>query len=333
MAIIRPQALLSFAVAALVALALAGETHAASPSKYPSANQPVVGPQATLEAVAQGYRGRSTSAVVANYTADYRFHTYGDSLVGFLAGYDREHEAGSLNNIFQGTIRDGVVVRPPADSVGLTLDGFDEGADPEHPDSTQHYRVVVVGRFELGMRFGDERWWTNSRKHVFHMVRGDIAQLVTGQPADPERWYVRRWLEDVTGVLEELKKQHADCGEPEAPVRGHGTASGGMAALAIRPLTNPACAALAVTCDLPGAEPARVEVYDVSGRLVNKRDVKVAQAGRVTIEAGAGAKLLPGVYWVRLGQASRTPSTRMVVVTSSAPAASAASSGSSAKPR
>jgi hypothetical protein len=87
-----------------------------------------------------------------------------------------------------------------------------------------------------------------------------------------------------------------------------------VSALAIRPLLNPACPRLEVTCDLPGAEPARVEVYDVAGRLVNRRDVPVAAAGRVTVEAGAGTSLRPGVYWVRLGQAARRPSTRMVVV-------------------
>jgi hypothetical protein len=47
---------------------------------------------------------------------------------------------------------------------------------------------------------------------------------------------------------------------------------------------------------------------------VNRRDVPVAAAGRVTVEAGAGTSLRPGVYWVRLGQAARRPSTRMVVV-------------------
>jgi hypothetical protein len=84
--------------------------------------------------------------------------------------------------------------------------------------------------------------------------------------------------------------------------------------LAVRALANPACAKLEVTCDLPGREPARVEVYDVSGRRVNQREVAVAAAGTVTIEAGHGANIYPGVYWVRVGQGVRPPATRMVVV-------------------
>ena len=67
-------------------------------------------------------------------------------------------------------------------------------------------------------------------------------------------------------------------------------------------------------CDLPGLEPARVEVYDVGGRRVNQRQVAVAAAGTLTIEAGRGVTLYPGVYWVRVGQGLRPPATRMVVV-------------------
>ena len=73
-------------------------------------------------------------------------------------------------------------------------------------------------------------------------------------------------------------------------------------------------ALLSMTCDLPGNEPAKVEVYDVSGRRVHQREVPVANAGAMTIDAGRGAKILPGVYWVRLSQAARKPSTQMVVV-------------------
>jgi hypothetical protein len=47
---------------------------------------------------------------------------------------------------------------------------------------------------------------------------------------------------------------------------------------------------------------------------VHERQVRVAGAGVVTVDAGQGAKILPGVYWVRLSQARRHPSTQMVVV-------------------
>jgi len=302
---------------ALLVLSLA--LIASRPStSVPPVNQPVSGPQAALVEMAEGYRALSPDAVVATFTADYRYHAVGDSLHKYLSGATREDEARVVRGLLHGVIRNGDTLLAGADSVGIVIDGFNEGVDPEHPDSTQQYRIVTVGRFEIGFRTRNVRISTPATVHVFHLVRGDVAQLVEGQPADPERWYIRRWLEDISGVRLALGERQGGCGEEPASATGLSSRGRGGAplptVLAVRPLTNPACAKLEVTCDLPGREPAHVDVYDVSGRLVNRRDVPVASAGTVTIEAGAGAKLLPGIYWVRLRQAARRPSTRMVAV-------------------
>lgn len=301
----------------LLLLPLAAAARRPSTS-VPPVSQPVSGPQAALVQLAEGYRALSPDAVVATFTADYRFHSFNDSLQLFLGGATREDEAGVVRNLLRGVIRNGDTLRPPADSVGFVIDGFNEGVDPEHPDSTQQYRVVTVGRVEFGIRIGKDRLITVPGIHVFHLVRGDAAKLVEGQPADSDHWYVRRWIENISVVRNALGERQGDCGEEPAPAVGPSSRDRGGAALptvlAVRPLTNPACAKLEITCDLPGREPARVEVYDVSGRLVNRRDVPVATAGTVTIEAGARARLLPGIYWVRLRQAARRPSTRMVAV-------------------
>jgi len=300
---------------ALVVLLAAPAALAQSPSKYPAANQPLEGPQAALEAFARGYRERSTATVMAQYTADYRFHSMGgsDSLFSFVDGFGRDDEERSLRGMFEGVVRDGKVIRPPVDSVGMTMDGFTEAVDPEHPDSTAQYRVVTVARFQLGFRMDDSTLALSApSRNVFHLARGDVARLVPGQPADAGHWYIRRWLEDVTGVLEALRERRGDCGEAEAPRPGAATA--GATALGILPLGNPACASLQLTCALPEAGIARIEVYDVSGRRVNRREISTARPGRIDVEAGAGAKLLPGPYWVRLSQGTHPPVTRMVMV-------------------
>jgi hypothetical protein len=304
-------------VAALLSLSLAGAVHAARPSSIVPANQPVVGPQGTLEAVARGYRDRSADSILVHYTADFMFHSFGDSLVSYTTGSGRAEQAEWLHNLFEGVMRGADTLHAPPDSVGFTMDGFRDGVDPEHPDSTQHYQVVEVGRYEMGLRVGEQRFYTKSKKHVFHFVRGDVAHLVPGQPADSTRWYVRRWLEDVSGVLESLAKNDGACGEPQAPVaapRAGGAVPVASLALAIRPLMNPACARLEVACDLPERGPARIDVYDVGGRRMNRRDLTAAAPGRMTIEAGAGVKLPPGPYWVRISQGQYAPATRMVLV-------------------
>lgn len=307
---------------AIVALSVSLATHVpcapahAANTSIPPANQPLEGPQATLQRFARAYGERSLDGVMGTFAGDYRFHSMNDSLLSYSWGATREDEEKSLRGMMLGSFKDGQMVRPPADSIGVSMDGFQEGVDPEHPDSTQHYRTITVGRFDFGIRQGETRMWARTALHVFHMVRGDAAVLAPGQVAGTEHWYIRRWLENVGGVRDLLGKQDGECGEPEAPKVGprsvQGLATDGV--LAVRPLTNPACADLRISCALPGTEPARVEVFDVSGRLVNRRPVPAVGAGEVTVDAGRGAKILPGVYWVRLSQASRRPSTQMVVV-------------------
>jgi hypothetical protein len=224
-----------------------------------------------------------------------------------------------VRNLLLGIVRNGVTVVPPPDSVGITFDGIVEGVDPEHPDSTRHYRTLTVNHAEFGIRMRDGNRLLNApTTHAFQVVRGDAALLVPGQVPSPEIWYIRRWIEDVSGIRAALDKRVGGCGEEPTPTPGASPATRAPATaptvLAVHALTNPACAMLEVRCDLPGKEPARVEVYDVGGRRVNQRDVAVASAGTMTIEAGQGARLLPGVYWVRLGQGTRPPTTRMVVV-------------------
>ena len=306
----RHRSLLAPAVVAvaLVTHALCAPAHAENTS-IPPASQPLEGPQATLERLAQGYRAISPEQVVATFTADYRFHALGDSLSTFIGGNSREDEARAVENMLRGNGR-----MQKADSVGMRLNGIRENTDPEHPDSSQFYRVLTVSQFDMGVRMIDGQRMIVSREQIFHLVRGDVAVLVDGQVGDASLWYIRRWIEDVTGIREMLSGQQGRCGDPEPPRAGPRSLGGNITALAIRPLINPACAKLEVTCALPGSEPARVEVYDVSGRLVNRRQVPVTGTGEITVEAGRGARIIPGVYWVRLSQAARKPSTQMVVV-------------------
>jgi hypothetical protein len=299
-------------------LTVASVANATRSTSIPPVNQPLSGPEAALERFADGYRDRSPASVLASLTSDFQFHSKGDSLLKFTSGVSREDEARVIDGVLRGVIRGGDTLAAPADSVGMILDGISEGVDPEHPDSTLHYEVLIVRRFELGFRTRGARFSISSPLNVFHVVRGDVAVLTQDQRPDSTRWYVRRWLEDLSAVKADLAEREGGCGEAPVPTPGARSGIGRTPALptvlAVHALTNPACAKLEVRCDLPGPEPARVDVYDVSGRLVNRSDIEIAAAGTMTIEAGRGAMLDPGVYWVRVGQGLRPPVTRMVVV-------------------
>lgn len=301
-------------------LVIAVQAHAQSTS-IPRSNQPLTGPSRAIEDLAQGYRDRSPGAVGGVLTGDYVFHSIDEGDVrSFFDGHVRADELTAVRNMLEGVKREGVVVFPPAERVEALVDGVTEQVDPEHADSTQHYRMLTVRHFELRIHRHDGLTLETNlpgQTHAFQVVRGDAAMLADGQSADPTRWYIRRWLNDVSGVRAALSARQGECGgEPDPPLPGDAARNAPAAphVLAIRALTNPACAALQVSCYLPGSERAKVQVYDVSGRLMNERNIEVAHPGTMTVDAGAGAHLTPGVYWVRLAQAKRAPNTRMVVV-------------------
>ena len=304
----------------VIALVSAAPALAESTS-IPRSNQPLVGPTRAIEDLAQGYRDRSPDAIGAVLTADYTFHGVSVDFSRLVVGSAREFEMGAVRGLLLGVRQGERVIMPAAERVEMAVDGVSEQPDPEHPDSTEHYRVLTVRRFETIVHLPDGKTLKTTAPgqiQVFHVVRGDAAVRAENQPADPMRWYIRRWLEDVSGVRAALNERKGECGDEPAPAPTAGAAAAGLPGapltLAIHALTNPACSALKVSCDLPGNERAKVQVYDVSGRLMNERSIAVTGPGTITVDAGAGVHLLPGIYWVRLAQAKQAPNTRMGVV-------------------
>lgn len=300
-------------------LALAATAHAGPTTNYPILKQPVTGPASAIEAYAQAFRDRNAAGVGAVLTADYRFHGISDAAQNYTFGNDRTKEMKVVENMLHGFSRDGVVIIPPPAHVSMTVDGVNTGIDPEHADSTEHYRVLTVGRLGFKIERDRQQSMTSApAMHVIHVVRGDAAVMPDGETADPGRWYIRRWLEDIRGVNAALREKKGQCGDeptsPAAPAPSATLPPAVPGALGVRPLTNPACSAMRLQLELPGSETARLQVYDTSGRLVNERTLDAPRPGTVSVDAGAGAQILPGVYWVRLEQAQRKPGVRMVVV-------------------
>ncbi len=80
------------------------------------------------------------------------------------------------------------------------------------------------------------------------------------------------------------------------------------------PTPNPASGrTLAVRFTLPSAEPARIELLDVSGRLLDERQVGALGAGPHTLVLSS-ARLRPGVYLVRLTQGAQARVRRAVLL-------------------
>lgn len=77
---------------------------------------------------------------------------------------------------------------------------------------------------------------------------------------------------------------------------------------------NPSRGPVRVRFSLGGTGPATLELLDLAGRRVARRDVGGLGAGTHAVELGAGRALPPGLYFVRLAQGGETREVRVAVL-------------------
>ena len=102
-------------------------------------------------------------------------------------------------------------------------------------------------------------------------------------------------------------------GPRDATSRGRSVFGGnGLALRGARP--NPARHGWFVEFSLPDDGPAELSVYDLTGRLLQTREVGGQGRGRHVIDMGATSGLEPGVYLLRLRQGSHSVSAKAIVL-------------------
>ena len=262
-------------------------------------------PASAVRELARAYNARSVDGLDALYSGDYRFHfSAGDKAgEGYLNGFDREHDLESARSLFDGR-------RVQIQRMKITTGRFEESADPEHPDSLLHYRVVVAPAFRFDITANDTLQLESlETTQIFYLVRGDVAQLAPGQSASAGRWYIRRWMEDLRAVEKALAGTDGRC---EAAAQDAVLPVAGV--LGVRAINVPLCPTLEVVCDLPSAAPATLEVYDVQGRRLARQELRPTAPGPLRVLAGGGQRFAPGAYWLRLLQAGHPPGKRLVIV-------------------
>ena len=77
---------------------------------------------------------------------------------------------------------------------------------------------------------------------------------------------------------------------------------------------NPAHGRLRVSCVLPNAEPARLDIFDIAGRRVESSPVTRLPSGVAIASLNGDSQLGAGIYWARLTQGSHSVGTRIVLL-------------------
>ena len=310
----RRAATVLFVLACLASLPTPGEAKprtAKQPAAKPPGQLAARSPAGVVHTLGSIYSERNLGSLDRLLTADFRFHFSSGDPAGsrYAEGWTRDLELKSASAMFFGAESARIAERP--DSITFVLGEIVEGADPEHPDSTGHYRLVVARDMGLRLVLPHHKVVFVRGMQVFHAVRGDAALCTHEQPADSTRWFLRRWVEDLDEVTAALAGVDGACGgEAEA----HAVAPAVPVRLAVRAVGAPLCPTLKLLCELPAGGPATLEVYDVAGRRLSERTLPAHAAGVIATEAGGGMRFTPGAYWVRLSQTGGPAVTRMVLV-------------------
>ncbi len=133
------------------------------------------------------------------------------------------------------------------------------------------------------------------------VVRLEGADYATFEQDVPDGEYDYRLTMNVSGQVVRAGQVH---------VSVHATAR-----LGIRSCRWDAGAgAFSATLSLMGPSPARVQVMDVSGRIVGEDRWDQAAAGTQVRAIGAQGRIASGVYWARLSQAGQVVTRRVLVI-------------------
>jgi hypothetical protein len=132
----------------------------------------------------------------------------------------------------------------------------------------------------------------------------DLAILVAGTTSNG--------IDDPSSIGLVFNRSSAEVATPEMLTEVQAKAPG-QAEFAIRTSSNPARGEIVLRYRTNGESSARVDLYDVSGRRVKQIGVLPSREGEGMTRLPA-KDLEPGVYWVRLTQASRSTATRIVVL-------------------
>jgi hypothetical protein len=250
-------------------------------------------PQSALNRLEQSHRDLDLEAYAALLTADYRFITAEPRIRGkYPDGFDRRSEISAAAGLFG---RAPVPGQAPVTSIDLDLGLVSEGADPDHPDSLDHYRLIVAPTPAMTIRAANDGFMTLSRGlHAFYLVRGDAAVLPEGAPALPDRWSVRRWVET-----------------PETQMAEAGAADAAAVPDPLKLVKNPAAGPFEIDLAVPEAGRYQIEVFDVAGRRSIARVSETLRAGGSRLELRDTGKLPAGIYWISLSREGRSLATRV----------------------
>lgn len=145
------------------------------------------------------YEYQVLDAYLSVLSADFRFEFSAESdpelILDYGLTWGARRDSLSSAHLFDGFVTAGGDSVLGATDMGLVLTGLRIDDDPDHADSTAHYRRATVETFSLHVEVPGTNGYDIAMPQEFRLVRGDAAALRTGQRAKAQYWYIRRWID------------------------------------------------------------------------------------------------------------------------------------------
>ena len=187
-------------------LAGCGGDNSTAPVVPPSDGLPAGTPKADspahlMERFEKTWEFKSEAQYALLLSEDFRFHFSAASDPVLVDHYGdnwrKADEVAAITNLFHGFANEFGEQVPKASTIDMTLYGVQYlSSDPDHPDSTAHYRKVIVTSMDMNIEVAaspEPILYHVSSRQEYYLVRGDAAVLASGASADTTHWYMRKW--------------------------------------------------------------------------------------------------------------------------------------------
>ena len=258
------------------------------------------GPEGWLVAFESAYESGDSAAYASLLAVDYRFLASDPEVARrFPDGMSREEELTSFGRLFGGVVEEGL---PRADLVLVHIAMVSLLDDPSYPGNPDH--AIAHARVELVIGFDDGTSMRDLASQAFWLVRDSGGS-----------WVCRLWVERPdAAAIAAVAPSTGLAGDPDVVAdAGDGGPTG-------VPYPNPAFAGRGIAYGYvvgAGGEEVAFELYDVAGGRVAEVERGQRPPGRHVAHWNgrndAGARVAPGVYFLRARIGERIERSRVVI--------------------
>ena len=196
-----------FVLAILLFAGCSGDKLMVGPPPPPPPLPESVTPQRAILRLIATFEQKRITEYAELFTADFTYEfsnsTDPDLVTKYSTGWFKSDETESSLHLFQGYTPAGQPFAPAAGSINIdfkTTQPVDDNGAGVDPVTHKYLVTGVDGQVVIATSPDPTTYVIENNTNVFYLVRGDLANLSPGQPADSLHWYIDRWVDLTTAT-------------------------------------------------------------------------------------------------------------------------------------